>query len=48
MDSDLEGNSLFEQQGKLINANLDKLYDGLNPPALSRFGETGDRKDELI
>ena len=48
VDSDLEGNSLFEQQGKLINANLDKLYDGLKPPALSRFGETGDRKDELI
>ena len=48
VDSDLEGNSLFEQQGKLINANLDKLYDGLKPPALSRFGETDDRKDELI
>ena len=48
VDSDLEGNSLFEQQGKLINANLDKLYDGLKSPALSRFGETGDRKDELI
>jgi L(+)-tartrate dehydratase beta subunit len=48
VDSDLEGNSLFEQQGKLINANLDKLYDGLKPPALGRFGETGDRKDELI
>ncbi len=48
VDSDLEGNSLFEQQGKLINANLDKLYEGLKPPALSRFGETGDRKDELI
>jgi L(+)-tartrate dehydratase beta subunit len=48
VDSDLEGNSLFEQQSKLINAKLDKLYDGLKPPALGRFGETGDRKDELI
>jgi len=48
VESDLEGNSLFEQQGKLINANLEKLYDGLKAPALSRYGETDDRKDELI
>ena len=48
VESDLEGNSLFEQQGKLINANLEKLYEGLKAPALSRFGETDDRKDELI
>lgn len=48
VDSDLEGNSLFEQQGKLINAQLESLYAGLQAPALSRFGETDDRKDELI
>lgn len=48
VDSDLEGNSLFEQQGQLINANLEALYAGLKPPALSRFGETDNRKDELI
>ncbi len=48
VDSDLEGNSFFEQQGNLINADLDKLYEGLKPPVLSRFGETDDRKDELI
>ncbi len=48
VESDLEGNSLFEQHNKLINANLEKLYDGLKAPALSRFGETDDRKDELI
>ncbi len=48
VESDLEGNSLFEQHGKLINANLEKLYEGLKAPALSRFGETDDRKDELI
>ncbi len=48
VESDLEGNSLFEQHGKQINANLEKLYDGLKAPALSRFGETDDRKDELI
>ena len=48
VESDLDGNSLFEQHGKKINAGLEKLYDGLKAPALSRFGETDDRKDELI
>ena len=48
VESDLDGNSLFEQHGKIINANLEKLYKGLKAPALSRFGETNDRKDELI
>ena len=48
VDSDMEGNSLFEQQAKLVNQNLEKLYEGLKAPALSRYGETDDRKDELI
>ncbi len=48
VDSDLDGNSLFEQQSKSINEKLDKLYEGLKPPALSRYGETDDRSDELI
>lgn len=48
VESDLRGNSLFEQQGALINANLEKAYAGLKPPALARYGETDDRKDELI
>ena len=29
-------------------ARIDALYDGLKPPALHRYGETDDRKDELI
>ncbi len=48
VESDLEGNSLFEQHGQLINANLEKMYAGLKAPALARYGETDDRKDELI
>lgn len=48
VESDLQGNSLFEHQNKLINPKLEKLYKGLKAPALSRFGETDDRKDELI
>ena len=48
VDCDREGNSLFEQQGHAINANLARLYQGLKPPALARFGETDDREQELI
>jgi L(+)-tartrate dehydratase beta subunit len=48
VESDLRGNSLFEQHGKLINANLERVYAGLKAPALARYGETDDRNDELI
>ncbi|MGI9310010.1 MAG: fumarate hydratase C-terminal domain-containing protein [bacterium] len=48
VESDLAGNSLFEQQSARVNANIESLYRGLKAPALSRFGETDDRKDELI
>jgi L(+)-tartrate dehydratase beta subunit len=47
VDSDLEGRSLFEQQGREINAHIDQLYAGLKPPAMHRYGET-DRKNEVI
>jgi L(+)-tartrate dehydratase beta subunit len=48
VDSDLAGNSLFEQHGRQINAGLAEVYAGLGPPALGRFGETNDRSDELV
>jgi L(+)-tartrate dehydratase beta subunit len=48
VDSDLQGNSLFEQQTRQINAGLGKVYAGLERPALGRFGETDDRSDELV
>ncbi len=48
VDSDLEGNSLFAQQGDLVNQNIESLYDGLKQPALHRYGETDNRKDELM
>jgi L(+)-tartrate dehydratase beta subunit len=48
VDSDLAGNSLFAQHGDQVNANIDQLYDGLKPPALHRYGETGDRTDEVM
>lgn len=48
VDSDLEGNSLFAEQGDLVNKNIDSLYSGLKKPTLHRYGETDDRTDELM
>ena len=48
VECDLAGRSLFEANNREINAGLDKLYEGLKPPSLSRFGETDDRSKELI
>lgn len=48
VDSDLDGNSLFAQQGDIVNQRLGTLYEGLKPPALHRFGETDDRRDEVM
>lgn len=48
VESDLEGNSLFESQNQKINAGIERLYDGLRKPALRRYGETTSREDEVI
>ena len=48
VDSDSDGNSLFAQQGDQVNQGIAKLYEGLKAPALHRFGETDDRKDEVM
>ena len=48
VDSDIEGNSLFAQQGEIVNRGIETLYEGLKAPALHRYGETDDRKDELV
>ena len=48
VDSDTAGNSLFAEQGDLVNKNIESLYDGLKKPTLHRYGETDDRTDELM
>lgn len=48
VESDLDGNSLFERENAKIAANIDKLYEGTRPATLRRFGETDDKKDEVI
>ncbi len=46
--SDLEGNCLFERENEQISKGLAAVYEGTKPAVLKRFGETDDRKDELI
>ena len=48
VECDLEGNSLFETNNRAINAQIEKAYEGLKPPTLSRYGETDDKTQELI
>jgi L(+)-tartrate dehydratase beta subunit len=48
VDSDLAGNSLFEQQNAKINEGVARLYEGLKPPALKRYGETVSKTDEVV
>lgn len=48
VDSDLDGNSLFERENAKIAGNIKKLYEGTRPATLRRFGETDDKTDEVI
>ncbi len=48
VESDLAGNSLFEQQNRAINKNVEGLYAGLRQPAMKRYGETTSREDEVV
>lgn len=48
VESDLQGNSLFEHENAKVAKNLDTLYKDLKPAIMKRFGETDDRTDEVI
>lgn len=48
VESDINGNSLFETHNADINSSIERAYEGLKPLALSRFGETDKKTDELI
>ena len=48
VESDLQGRSLFEENNRQINACIEQAYAGLRKPALSRYGETDDKTQELI
>ncbi len=48
VESDLDGNSLFELSNARINQNLAALYESLPEPTLRRYGETVNREDEVL
>jgi L(+)-tartrate dehydratase beta subunit len=48
VESDLDGNSLFERENAKIAPEIEKRYEGTRPATLRRYGETDDRSDELI
>lgn len=48
VDSNLAGESLFAQQGDIVNQRIESLYEGLKPPALHRYGESDDRRKEVM
>ncbi len=48
VESDLDGNSLFERENAKIASGLDKLYSGTRPATLRRYGETDDKTEEVI
>jgi L(+)-tartrate dehydratase beta subunit len=48
VESDLAGNSLFEQENAKIAPGLAKLYAGTKPATLRRYGETDDKTEEVI
>ena len=48
VESDLDGNSLFERENAKIAVGLGKLYEGTRPATMRRFGETDDKTQEVI
>lgn len=48
VESDLAGNSLFERENAKIAPGLARLYEGTKPATLRRYGETSDKRDEVI
>lgn len=48
VESDLQGNSLFERENAKIAPGLAKLYEGTTPATMRRYGETDDKTDEVI
>lgn len=48
VESDLDGQSLFERENQKIAPGLARLYEGTRPATLRRYGETDDKTDEVI
>lgn len=48
VESDLDGNWLFERENAKIAPGLERLYAGTRPATLRRYGETDDKAEEVI
>jgi L(+)-tartrate dehydratase beta subunit len=48
VESDHDGNSLFERENAKIAGNIERLYQGTRSPTLRRYGETDDKSEEVI
>ncbi len=48
VESDFDGNSLFERENVKIAAGLSRLYEDTRPATMRRFGETDDKTQEVI
>ena len=48
VESDLDGNSLFERENAKIAPGIERLYEGTRPATLRRYGETDEKTDEII
>jgi L(+)-tartrate dehydratase beta subunit len=48
VESDLDGNSLFEGENAKIAAGLERVYEGTRPATMRRYGETDDKTKEVI
>jgi L(+)-tartrate dehydratase beta subunit len=48
VESDLDGNSLFERENAKIAPGFERLYAGTRPATLRRYGETDEKAAEII
>ena len=48
VESDLQGNSLFERENRKTQPKVAEALKGLRDPALKRYGETTSREDEVV
>jgi L(+)-tartrate dehydratase beta subunit len=48
VDSDLDGNTLFERENAKMAAGIERAYEGTRPATMRRFGETDDKTQEVI
>ena len=46
--SDMNGDCLFERENAKIANNIEQVYEGTKPAVMKRYGESDDRRDEVI